>query len=272
MGHVAVRQVGPDRRCDRASIVPVVDALGTERFYPQLMSLLHDECGADHCTVFEFEAERLERLGSISLDGTNSASVQTGLYLEGGHWRDDPMISEVRRTCTTHAPVLALVGISDLPAGELRDVVYGRTRIKERIMIYGRQHRPQRPVHAFGISVLRSDRQASFTREQVDALQDRSELLISLLDKHAEVGRRLEGHRANLTSLPDIEAKIAAGPESFSRREAQVCARILYGQSTTGIALDIGVGEETVVTYRKRAFLRLGIATRRELLVWFLAL
>ena len=49
-------------------------------------------------------------------------------------------------------------------------------------------------------------------------------------------------------------------------------ARILYGLSAAGIAVDLGIGIESVTTYRKRAYRRLGIATQRELLVWYLKL
>jgi DNA-binding CsgD family transcriptional regulator len=55
------------------------------------------------------------------------------------------------------------------------------------------------------------------------------------------------------------------------RREAEVCARILYGMSSVGIALDLSVSEETVKTYRKRAYQRLNIGSERELLTWYLA-
>ena len=50
-----------------------------------------------------------------------------------------------------------------------------------------------------------------------------------------------------------------------------MCARILYGLSSVGIALDLTVSEETVKTYRKRAYQRLAIGSERELLTWYLA-
>src|SRR5690606_16731246 len=58
----------------------------------------------------------------------------------------------------------------------------------------------------------------------------------------------------------------------FPKREVEVCARILHGMSSIGIALDLGVSEETVRTYRKRSYQRLQIASERELLVWYLDL
>src|SRR5207248_737958 len=74
-----------------------------------------------------------------------------------------------------------------------------------------------------------------------------------------------------LTSLDEIQKCIRSATD-LSRREAEVCARLLYGYSHCGIALDLGIGKETVMTYRKRSYQRLGIGSPRELLMWYLAL
>jgi DNA-binding CsgD family transcriptional regulator len=42
--------------------------------------------------------------------------------------------------------------------------------------------------------------------------------------------------------------------------------------SHLGIALDLNVGEETVKTYKNRAYQKLGIGSQRELLMWYLSL
>ncbi|WP_416365582.1 LuxR C-terminal-related transcriptional regulator [Paraburkholderia terrae] len=65
---------------------------------------------------------------------------------------------------------------------------------------------------------------------------------------------------------------MAAAALSLTAREVQVGARYLYGVSTSGIASDLGIGNETVVTYRKRLYERLSIGSRRELLLWYLGL
>src|SRR6218665_3067787 len=49
----------------------------------------------------------------------------------------------------------------------------------------------------------------------------------------------------------------------LSHRESQVCAAMLIGMQAKEISRTIGVEVNTVVTYKKRAFEKLGIATRR---------
>lgn len=111
-----------------------------------------------------------------------------------------------------------------------------------------------------------------FDRADVERIASRAELLLSLTWKHADTLIRQERMAHAITNLDEIVHHIAASPEELSPREAQVCARILYGQTTTGIALELGIGNESVMTYRKRAYRRLQIGSHRELLCWYLTL
>lgn len=120
---------------------------------------------------------------------------------------------------------------------------------------------------ALGLEATRS-----FDRDGVAAVASRAKLLLTLSWKHADTLIRQERMAHAITDLDEIDHHIAAAPEQLSPREAQVCARILYGQTTTGIALELGIGNESVMTYRKRAYRRLQIASHRELLCWYLTL
>jgi DNA-binding CsgD family transcriptional regulator len=95
-------------------------------------------------------------------------------------------------------------------------------------------------------------------------------LLMSVLGKHADLRQTRPNVAQALTALEEIENCIVA-TNALPRREAEVSARILYGLSSVGIALDLSVSEETVKTYRKRAYQRLAIGSERELLTWYLA-
>lgn len=48
-------------------------------------------------------------------------------------------------------------------------------------------------------------------------------------------------------------------------RELDVCARSLLGMTAEGTALELGIKQSSVVTYRKRAYARLGISSQSEL-------
>jgi DNA-binding CsgD family transcriptional regulator len=53
---------------------------------------------------------------------------------------------------------------------------------------------------------------------------------------------------------------------SLSSREATVCRAFLQGMTTDSVARTLGVKQSTVETYARRAFAKLGVASRRELL------
>lgn len=93
---------------------------------------------------------------------------------------------------------------------------------------------------------------------------------MAVLGRHADIRQTRPNVAQALTSLEEIENCIVA-TGVLPRREAEVSARILYGLSSVGIALDLSVSEETVKTYRKRAYQRLAIGSERELLTWYLA-
>ncbi len=52
---------------------------------------------------------------------------------------------------------------------------------------------------------------------------------------------------------------------TLTRRELDVCVRLLQGWTYDGVAADMGVTVPSVKTYRARAFDRLGIHFRNEL-------
>ena len=95
-------------------------------------------------------------------------------------------------------------------------------------------------------------------------------LITRTIAKHIEVAGRVPEPNLTLRCREQISRCVASSGVPFSQREFEVCVRILYGMSTCGIALDLGVGEETVMTYKKRAYARLGLASQRELLLWYI--
>lgn len=253
----------------RAGGVPLpglIDAIGSRDFGPRLVSILNGICGAEHCSLLLFRGDSPVEVGAFSLDGTDTAHRQIGHYLENQYWRVDPRVVAARLNQSSDISMLKL-DISSLPKDAMRTLIYDQQRMSESLLLFDRDQ----DVSA-ALSILRSDRSGVFRAGELASLSSIAETLLVILRKHAGVTLQYTGLTFALTSLKEIEACLSAAPEKFPTREAEVCARILYGISTAGIALDLGIGEQTVMTYRKRAYERLGIACQRELLLWYLAL
>jgi DNA-binding CsgD family transcriptional regulator len=242
----------------------VIEAIGSESFGTELLAFLNRVCGADHCAAYQLGHDSLSEVASVSLDGSETARRRVTLYLSQQYWRRDPAISEVRQQLSRDEPAIVRLDICGLKDNDLRELIY--PHIRERVMICG-----QRSEGAFGLSILRSDHCGAFSGGEMTRLGSIGDLLVSVLAKHASLLAQRTNPALALTSLKEIEDCIDAAV-GLPRREAEVCARILYGLSSAGIALDLCIGEETVKTYRKRAFERLAIGSPRELLMWYLKL
>jgi DNA-binding CsgD family transcriptional regulator len=246
----------------------LISSIGEPAFEPRLMDYLHHLCGAEHCSIFQLgSAEEPVQFTAVSLDGTDTARRQASIYIGREWWRRDPAFREAQRGLDAPRPSLVRLDVRTLEDLELRDILYGRTHIRDRLLVCGAS-----AGMAFGVSILRSDRRGPFDAGQIEELGGVSGTLLSLIAKNAGVRWQKSSLASALTSLAEIEACLLKAPQQFPRREAEVCARILYGMTSLGIALDLGIGEETVMTYRKRAYQRLQLGSHRELLLWYLAL
>jgi len=62
-----------------------------------------------------------------------------------------------------------------------------------------------------------------------------------------------------------IISKNAPPFSKLTRREREVCERILLGYTSVGIGLDLAIAQSSVITYRRRAYEKLGISSQNEL-------
>ena len=111
-----------------------------------------------------------------------------------------------------------------------------------------------------------------FTADQVMELQGAAGTLLALIAKHASLRDMLGNPVKSRGSTEEIEYRLLRAPHKLSQREIQVCAGILRGVSLEGTATALNIGLETVATYRKRAYVKLGVSCKNELLMWYLSL
>lgn len=245
-----------------AELPALIAAIGNPVLAPRLIGFLSRLFGAEHAAVFSMQGNGLAKVIAASADGSSTAERQVRRYLEDDMWRDDPTIAEARQS--PQRLTLLRTDIAHLENPALREEIYVETNIRDRVFLCGRQENG-----VFGLSVLCSEAKGEFSEGELAQLRSVGGMLLAILACHAGIVAPPDVGRA-LTSLTEIEACMEDVPEAFPRREKEVCTRIIYGISTLGIALELDISEETVVTYRKRAYHRIGIATQRELILWYL--
>ena len=103
-----------------------------------------------------------------------------------------------------------------------------------------------------------------FSISQSRPLDQRQSLSRDLV-KGVEGGRR---HQGNVLVFHDRLRQIDAG---LTKRELSVCALALAGTTIEGTALNLGLKNTSVITYRKRAYGKLGISSINEMfsLIYF---
>lgn len=116
------------------------------------------------------------------------------------------------------------------------------------------------------INYYRMDGELPFSEQDREELLDVSDLISKL------IARQFEGQdgAANTSSplseeiLGPIVRELSPG-SPLTEREVQVCTLILMGCSSEAIALRLGIAVNSVLTYRRRAYERLGIVSQNEL-------
>lgn len=243
----------------------VIATLGSNTFTGALLGYLDDLCGAEHCAIYTYADGNLATAGAASLTPEPIAETYAQMYAAGRLWRQDPSMEVLRRGEATAAATLVRLDIEGLGRGELRDRVYRPYKACDRILLSGR-------VDSLTVllSVIRTSARGNFNGDQIHLLDRVADNVLALVQRQVAMAGDVHRLGSALTSLAAIVRCIAMSRVRLARREADVCARILYGMTSAGIALDLNIGEESAMTYRKRAYHRLNIGSQRELLLWYL--
>jgi DNA-binding CsgD family transcriptional regulator len=238
----------------------LVDALGAPEFGARLIGLLGDAAGAVYCGAYRFGRGRFEVLSAAGRDGTDVARGNAARYERERFWqRDWALAAADDRTRHAAGAQLIRVDPSQIADAEFREYFFRRPGIEEKLLFAGR-----RGDDAYGVAVFRTGRR--FSRDAVERLSGIAEFLLSCCAKHSEALRARREACGLLASPAGIEERLQRRHPALTRREAQVCSRILSGFAVEAIAADLGIRPESVATYRKRAFQRMGIGSRHQLL------
>ena len=243
----------------------VVNALGTDAFERETLRYLHDMAGAEHYSVYRLRDGEAQFLAGASAYGP--LSLRERSIAENWTGRSYVELHQADELTQSSDEVVVLHQDIDRIADPTLHSMLEHFDIVDRVMLCGR---PLDELYA--LAVLRSRESGQFDQAELDALAESADLLIAMCAKHAALHLDRKKTIANFASIEVIEDNLRASDWGLSERELQVSARILFGISAYGIALDLGLGEETIATYRKRLYARLKIGGRHELLQRYLSL
>ena len=179
---------------------------------------------------------------------------RSGVYREDTHFADacEQAGQGDTQTVMTHC-------LADDFGRAHREQIYAAHSLSERLSIVSAERGADDSADGkralLAVNLYRHRAQARFAPDELDTVLGFAATLLAVVQRHLELdGARLTPAQRLLQRCPQL-----------TRRELEVCARLLRGLSFDGIGADLQLSATTVKTYRNRAFERLGIHHRNEL-------
>jgi len=224
-------------------------AIGTHEFGATVRdSVLSLTAGARR--VYLFEATSRE---SSTLQYSFCEPAVAELFPAYTRWylRRDP-VGDAFDATPHHCDVaLQRVRPSDIATPSFRRVFFDDAGIVERISVIQRGQDAWR-----GINIARHTSDGQCSDEEIGALIGLACLVLPMLP--------LNRHRkstAQPLAIAELEERFAVRCPRLTKRELQVCARAASGMSVEVTAHDLGIAKTSVLTYRQRAYQRLGVTS-----------
>ncbi len=251
-------------------VAAVSTALGEDVFEARLMALLNRILPVDHCAVFTFNPEgQAGHLFTSSKMPEADAEALARDYVSG-YYAEDPNFAALQKVgADDSTPFLGLNPL-DFEGHYNRDY---RKRFFDRVDLIDKAAAVTRLREGVVYcNFYRMGGSGKFSDDDRARLGKALPLVTSLIGSHYRL-RHAGGEpatqspsRGSAQSLVHSVIGRAVPPfDRLTNRERDVCARILLGYTSEAIGLDLGIAPTSVVTYRKRAYAKLGIATQNEL-------
>lgn len=237
-------------------LAQLIDFVGDDAFAPALFQSAFGLTKPDHLTAFSFSGDREPRVVVAENTGRLPVARNIASQYRRDYWQHD-LANQVTLSPEGRKPDGSWgvrTSASEIEYANYRAHCYTSVGLEDRISIF----------EARGGDTVRVNfyryRGNAFSDEDTARIFDSAKLLLALVRRHdKEVS-------ASTTHSPEqCRTRLAAIAPSLPPRELDVCASIVNGVTSEGIALALNVSINTVFTYRKRAYARLGISSQNEL-------
>lgn len=250
-----MRPHGAWREAAAADITLAVLAIGRPHFPQALIASLRRLADVGHCMVFSFTAQGSTRclldVGNIPIGGDLGVA-----YAEHFH-AADPNRDTILSGAGDASPILLPAFAPCMYSDSYRKVFFDDSGIVDKFAAAIWVDRA-----CFYVNFYRVRSQGRFLGEEVRRLTQIAPAVSAAVARHFQ-----DEGPPKLDPRERIKALIAASDPfaSLTGREKQVCQRILSGLSSEAISAELGISLHSTLTYRKRAYEKLGISCQNEL-------
>jgi len=243
------------RDSDQDSIAHAVLAIGKPSFPGVLMDAFRRTADVGHCMVFTFDGERSAscklNIGNIPIGGDLGAAYSQHFHLA------DPNRDVILQHRSDSSPILLPTFARRMYSDPYRRLFFDDSAIVDKFAAAIWVDRI-----CFYVNFYRTLSQGRFSRAQLEYLMRAAPIAISAVASHfrAEVVPQEDPFRLLETAFSTNEPLTV-----LTRREREVCMRILTGFTSEGISKELGISLQSTLTYRKRAYDKLRISSQSEL-------
>lgn len=252
-----VRDINRQRRapCPLPRLDQLIRVVGMPSFTELLFRELRDMANCAHISALLFANGKPVEIVLAMNQGPLALAHQTAQKYVSEYWKYDPVNELIGKT--TSKELSARFSPSEINERNYRRDCYSTHNLIDRFSVLRTSKQS-----TMRINIYRSKSAGRFSDNEIDSIINASWVLFPLVAKHQDLRRN---------SSPDVMARerLQLAEPALSSRELDICAGIVCGQTSEAIALSLGLSVNTVLTYRKRAYARLGISTQNELM-WLL--
>lgn len=236
-----------------ATMPRVIESVGRSDFSSGLFDIARRFTGTEIVTAFVAAPDgEVHTLLAENHYNSGQPALEIARRYVSRHWRADPA-NTIPLDEGDEADCWGVrMKAGDIESSAYRSECYLSVGLSERFSLLQR-----REAGAMRLSIYRR-RKESFSEAEIDNLVESAPFLMAALWRHYEVTKP--------AAARDFHARLEKAAPGLSKRERDVCALVAAGLTSEGIALELGVGINTVLTYRKRAYARLGISSQNELM------
>lgn len=238
-----------------------IGALGQPGFADTFLACVAEDVAVDLCSAFALDrsgAPHFLFAAARMPQHSRFAQAASTVYAQG-YWRADPAMAGLPNGLGDRVAGVVCQRWDTIPLGEYRTVCYENPGVVERVWIRGHGD-----AGLTLVGLYRTRVQGYFSPDELGRLARTADLLTAIAAKHGSLTRQMQPPRL----APDraaVAQHLARLEPRLSLRETAVCAALLCGQSAKEAAASLGVEPSSVITYRKRAFLKLGVSSHFEL-------
>ena len=235
----------------------VVRSIGTERYSKACFDVFEQPLEVNTWLLMRYSRDNSVRcVANASRSYALAVSEAIDRFVAGFYSVDPSLLAF--RAQRLQSDCVVKIEIGDIRDRQYR-YCYNQTHAQERLSFF----------HGVGsdlyqLSVFRSTGKRPFSPADITNFSALAGFIVATAVKHESFKQLAAGIPRHL-ELDSIEQLLRCITGSLSDREIQVCARVVAGMTIDRTALDLAIKRTTVVTYRQRAYEKLNITRRNEL-------